>query len=119
MLPADQEEIRAVARRYFAAGLGCAVETQRDGCWEPCVLALRSASPQAVLEEVEETLARGVPVRLAAYSTSSLTRIDLPAPVVCSRLSDDFHADFVLVARGARIFDGQHGLEGGDRHSQL
>ncbi len=106
MLPADREEVRAVARRYFAAGLCCAVEMPRDGAWEPCVLALRSASPDAVLEEVEEALARNARVRLAAYTPSSLTRIDLPAPVVCSRLSDDFHADFVLVARGARVLDG-------------
>jgi hypothetical protein len=106
MLPADREEVRAVARRYFAAGLCCAVEIPREGAWEPYLLALRSASPDAVLEEVEEALAREARVRLAAYSASSLTRIDLPAPVVCSRLSDDFHADFVLVARGARVLDG-------------
>jgi hypothetical protein len=106
MLAPDREEIRAVARRYFAADLACAVETQREGRWEPCVLALGSASPDAVLEEVEDTLARGLRVRLAAYSPSSLLRIDLPAPVLCSRLRDDFHADFVLVARGARVLDG-------------
>jgi hypothetical protein len=84
MFPADQEEVRAVAHRYFAAGLCCAVETRRDGRWESRVLALRSASPDAVLAEVRETLARGVPVRLAAYSPSSLSRLDLPAPIVCS-----------------------------------
>lgn len=85
MLPADREEIRAAARRYFAAGLCCAVETRRDGRWESRVLALRSASPDAVFAAVEDTLAddRGR-VRLAAYSPSSLTRLDLPAPVVCS-----------------------------------
>jgi translation elongation factor EF-Ts len=61
----DREEARAAARRYFGAGPCCA--------------------PVGVLAEVEETLARGVRVRLAAYSPSSLTRLDLPAPVVCSR----------------------------------
>jgi hypothetical protein len=106
MLAPDREEVRAVARRYFAAGLGCALETQREGRWEPCVLALRSASPNAVLEEVEKTLARGVRVRLAAYSPSSLTRIDLPAPVMCPELRHDLHADLVLVARGTRVLDG-------------
>jgi ribulose bisphosphate carboxylase small subunit len=87
MLPADREEIRAVARRYFGAGLCCAVETQRRGRWESRVLALHSASPGAVLAAVEETLAGrpGERVRLAAYSGSSLTRLDLPAPIVCSR----------------------------------
>ena len=41
---------------------------------------------RAVTDEaaVRETLARGVPVRLAAYSPSSLSRLDLPAPIVCS-----------------------------------
>jgi hypothetical protein len=87
MLPADREEVRAVARRYSSAGLCCAVETERRGRWESRVLALRSASPNAVLAAVEETLASrpGERVRLAAYSGSTLTRLDLPAPVVCSR----------------------------------
>ena len=106
MLPPDREELRAVARRYFAAGLGCAVETQREGRWEPCVLALRSATPDAVLAEVEETLARGVRVRLAAYSSSSLTRIDVPAPIMCPELGHDLHADLILVARGTRVLEG-------------
>jgi hypothetical protein len=49
------------------------------------MLALPSAVPEAVLEAVEETLAHrpGVSVRLAAYSPSALTRVALPAPVVC------------------------------------
>jgi hypothetical protein len=106
MLAPDREQVRAVARRFFAAGLGCGVETQCEGRWEPCVLALRSASPDAVLAEVEQTLARGVRVRLAAYSPSSLTRIDVPAPVICPELRYDLHADLVLVARGTRVLDG-------------
>ena len=68
--------------------------------------ALRSVSPGAVLEEAEKALARGVRVRLAAYSPSSLTRIDLPAPVMCPELRHDLHADLVLVARGTRVLDG-------------
>ena len=87
MLPADREEVRAAARRYFGAGLCCAVETRRDGAWEARILALPSAAAHAVLGAVEETLTIGgnVGVRLAAYSPSSLTRLDLPAPVVCGR----------------------------------
>jgi hypothetical protein len=84
MLPADREEVRAAARRYVGAGLCCVIEIRREGRWESRVLALRSASPDDVLAEAEETLARGVRVRLGAYSPSSLTRLDLPAPVVCS-----------------------------------
>ena len=60
------------------------IEIRREGRWESRVLALRSASPDDVLAEAEETLARGVRVRFGAYSPSSLTRLDLPAPVVCS-----------------------------------
>lgn len=119
MLPADREEIRATARRYFRAGLCCAVETPRNGRWESQVLILSSARPDAVLQEAEAMLISGARVRLAAYSPSSLTRLDLPAPVVCSPLGDDFHADLVLVGRGTGVLDGQHGLEGGDGHREL
>ena len=85
MPPADLEEIRAAARRYFGTGLGCAVETQDDGPWEARVLALPSADAEAVLAAVLETQATygDARIRLAAYSPSSLTRLELPAPVAC------------------------------------
>ena len=85
MPAADREEIRAAARRYFGADLGCAVETQDDGPWQARVLALPSADANAVLAAVLETQATygGARIRLAAYSPSSLTRLDLPASVAC------------------------------------
>jgi hypothetical protein len=55
-----------------------------DGTSAPdCACAALGISGRCAAE-AEETLARGVGVRLAAYSPSSLTRLDLPAPVVCS-----------------------------------
>lgn len=89
----DREEITEAVRRFFAAGLCCAVETERAAgeskaraSWEPCLLVFRSAAPSEALDAVEDIIARPSDgrVRLTAYCPSRLTPARFPASIVCS-----------------------------------
>lgn len=94
LAPPDRQEVIAAARRFFAAGLCCAVETERKAVrpggrnrWEPRLLVFRAAAPDGALAAVEDTIARQVDqrVRLTGYCPSRLMCADIPAPIVCSQ----------------------------------
>lgn len=89
----DAEEVKSAARRFLEAGLCCAVETEcgddTPGCtgaWEPRLLLFPTATATKALGAVQDTVDRqpGARVRLAGYDPERLSRVALPAALICS-----------------------------------